>query len=52
MGEPLPQSAMLLTQPEWDMLANIVAYYLNTTPPNVLPEQRALAERIRDAAKP
>jgi hypothetical protein len=45
------ESALILTDREWSLLGNIVAYYLRTTPPNVLPEQRALAERVRDAAK-
>lgn len=45
------ESALCLTQREWDMMANIMAFYLTKTPPNVLPDQRKLAERALEAAR-
>lgn len=48
---PSAESAMILTDEEWQMVANIMAYYLRTTPPGALAKQRELAERIKDAAR-
>ena len=45
-------TAMLLNEKEWEMLANIMTFYLRNTPEGAAPAQRALAERIKDAATP